>query len=900
MSLVSEKGFAEQGKGSGGSEKGFAAPGERVYIFDTTLRDGEQSPGCSMTLDEKLQIAEVLESLRVDIVEAGFPAASPGDFSAVRTIAGRLKETVVAGLARARKEDILQAGEALRGVERSRIHTFISTSPLHMRHKLRMRPEEVLDAIISSVGLARNLCADVEWSCEDGSRSAPDFLCRCVEAAISAGATTINIPDTVGYAIPKEIGALFSMLRERVPNIDKARLSTHCHDDLGLATANSLAAVAAGARQVECTLNGIGERAGNAALEEVVMAMKTRSQVFPFTCGVETTSIARASRLLSSITGFLVPPNKAIIGANAFAHEAGIHQDGMLKHAQTYEIMTPESVGIEKSSLILGKHSGRHAFQARLKGPGIWTTRAGADRRDFSTFQVVGGLQEEDLRRRSGGSGGGHRFATQGSFTIGFVGSVLQHQEAATCACGAVVRRANVFCRSDGKRTGGCNFQVYFQDFPAQRRVGVVSGTSGNVGSGCTGGGFSALARGGFVCEWPRRRCRHSHCLCPRVHQCPQSPAARQRSARWKSPRSVVRSGHERDSQQRPTSRKSPRNVVRSRTRARLPHKSRVGEWPADPERTSMLSIACCATKTYKPEKPEERDSLWARARLPHESRMGEWPVPMRTPPLPERTSMHSITCCATKTYKPEKPRNVQFAVGTSATPTQISYGRMAGADADTVSARAHIDALNHLLHNKDLQAGKARRSSRVGTSATPTQISCGRMACRCGQPLPERTSMLSIACCATKTYKPEKPERCGSLVAVSAIPSNRALLYLHPVPTSMREGQSSETILSSLPNPNSALSVSSGLRLILQLANELAVFVRSAFSRTPRSEHNKFSRRGHTSFLSGVSQTKASLVEKRDRKSFRCMACPARTPEKRPTIGPPAKRMSPTTSITL
>ena len=324
-----------------------------------------------MTLDEKLQIAEALESLRVDIVEAGFPAASPGDFSAVRTIAGRLKETVVAGLARARKEDILQAGEALRGAERSRIHTFISTSPLHMRHKLRMRPEEVLDAIISSVGLARNLCADVEWSCEDGSRSAPDFLCRCVEAAISAGATTINIPDTVGYAIPKEIGALFSMLRERVPNMDKARLSTHCHDDLGLATANSLAAVAAGARQVECTLNGIGERAGNAALEEVVMAMKTRSQVLPFTCGVETTSIARASRLLSSITGFLVPPNKAIIGANAFAHEAGIHQDGMLKHAQTYEIMTPESVGIEKSSLILGKHSGRHAFQARLKDLGF-------------------------------------------------------------------------------------------------------------------------------------------------------------------------------------------------------------------------------------------------------------------------------------------------------------------------------------------------------------------------------------------------------------------------------------------------------------------------------------------------------------------------------------------------
>ncbi|HQT63075.1 MAG TPA: 2-isopropylmalate synthase [Acidocella sp.] len=338
----------------------------RVIMFDTTLRDGEQSPGFSMNIDEKVRMAEMLADLGVDVIEAGFPIASIGDFDSVKRIAESIKGPVIAGLARSAPADISRAGEAIKAAERKRIHTFISTSPLHMKYKLRMEPDAVLAAVTASVTLARDFTDDVEWSAEDGSRTDPDFLCRCVEAAIAAGATTINIPDTVGYAVPEDMARIFSMVRERVPGAEKAIFSTHCHNDLGLAVANTLAAVKAGARQIECTINGIGERAGNAALEEVAMAIRTRPDVAPYTHNIDTTRILRTSKLLATITGFDVQPNKAIVGRNAFAHESGIHQDGMLKNAGTYEIMTPESVGWQKTSLVMGKHSGRAAFRDKL------------------------------------------------------------------------------------------------------------------------------------------------------------------------------------------------------------------------------------------------------------------------------------------------------------------------------------------------------------------------------------------------------------------------------------------------------------------------------------------------------------------------------------------------------
>jgi 2-isopropylmalate synthase len=343
---------------------------QRVIIFDTTLRDGEQSPGFSMNLDEKLRMAEALSSLGVDVIEAGFPAASPGDFEAVQQIAAIAKGPVVAGLARAAVGDITKAGEAIKGAARKRIHTFISTSPLHMKYKLRMEPDAVLEAVTSSVTLARNFTDDVEWSAEDGTRTDIDFLCRCVEAAIKAGATTINIPDTVGYAVPEDMVRIFSTVRARVPGAERVIFSAHCHNDLGLGVANTLAAAQGGARQIECTINGIGERAGNAALEEIVMAIRTRPDANPYHHNIETTRILRTSKLLATITGFDVQPNKAIVGRNAFAHESGIHQDGMLKNAATYEIMTPESVGWQKTSLVMGKHSGRAAFRDKLTSLG--------------------------------------------------------------------------------------------------------------------------------------------------------------------------------------------------------------------------------------------------------------------------------------------------------------------------------------------------------------------------------------------------------------------------------------------------------------------------------------------------------------------------------------------------
>lgn len=344
-----------------------AQKSSRITIFDTTMRDGEQSPGCSMNLEEKLRIAEYLDEMGVDVMEAGFPIASVGDFEAVSEVSKIVKNAKVAGLSRSGHKDIDRAWEALQHAKQPRIHTFISTSPLHMKHKLQMSPEAVHESVVDSITHARNLCDDVEWSPEDGTRTERDFLCQCVESAIKAGASTINIPDTVGYTMPDEFFDIISMLRNRVPNIDKAVISVHCHNDLGLAVANTLAAIRAGARQAECTINGIGERAGNASLEEIVMGLKVRNDLMPYDTGIVTEKITGASRLLSSITGFAVQPNKAIVGANAFAHEAGIHQDGVLKHAGTYEIMTPESVGLTQSSLVLGKHSGRHAFRDKLE-----------------------------------------------------------------------------------------------------------------------------------------------------------------------------------------------------------------------------------------------------------------------------------------------------------------------------------------------------------------------------------------------------------------------------------------------------------------------------------------------------------------------------------------------------
>ena len=340
---------------------------DRIVIFDTTLRDGEQSPGCSMNVEEKIRVAETLEHMGVDVIEAGFAIASEGDFQSVSEIAKRVKDSVVCSLARANAADIDRAGEALKPARAARIHTFIGTSPLHRQYQLNLDMEQVHQRVIDSVSRARRFTDDVEWSAMDASRTEADFLFRCIETAIACGATTVNIPDTVGYAYPEEFGDLIRSIRDNVPNIDKAVISVHCHNDLGLAVANSLLAVKAGARQIECTINGIGERAGNCALEEVVMAVRTRNDLLPYRSRIVTQDIMKASRLVSAITGFNVQPNKAIVGANAFAHESGIHQDGVLKNAQTYEIMRPEDVGLVRSSLVMGKHSGRHAFKKKLE-----------------------------------------------------------------------------------------------------------------------------------------------------------------------------------------------------------------------------------------------------------------------------------------------------------------------------------------------------------------------------------------------------------------------------------------------------------------------------------------------------------------------------------------------------
>ncbi len=375
---------------------------DKLIIFDTTLRDGEQSPGASMTRDEKVRIAKALERMRVDVIEAGFPVASPGDFAAVQAVANAVKDSTVCALARALPGDIDAAAQAVKGAKRARIHTFIATSPIHMQMKLKMTPEQVIEHAVSAVKRARQHTDDVEFSPEDAGRSETDFLCRVLEAVIAAGARTVNIPDTVGYNLPHQFGALIKTLRERVPNSDQAIFSVHCHNDLGLAVANSLSAVLNGARQVECTINGLGERAGNAALEEIVMAVRTRRDLFSCDTGIDTTQIVPCSRLVSGITGFAVQPNKAIVGANAFAHESGIHQDGVLKHRATYEIMRAEDVGWSTNRMVLGKHSGRNAFRTRLQEIGV-AFESEADLNDtFQRFKELADkkheIYDEDLQ----------------------------------------------------------------------------------------------------------------------------------------------------------------------------------------------------------------------------------------------------------------------------------------------------------------------------------------------------------------------------------------------------------------------------------------------------------------------------------------------------------------------
>ena len=375
---------------------------DRLLIFDTTLRDGEQSPGAAMTQAEKLRIAKALERLKVDVIEAGFPIASPGDFEAVQSIARVIEDSTVCGLCRTGFEDIDRAADALKDARSMRIHTFIATSPIHMKAKLRMTPEEVLDAAIAAVKRARGYTDNVEFSAEDASRSDVDFLCRVVEAVIDAGATTVNLPDTVGYGLPDSIGALFSDIIERVPNSDKAVFSAHCHNDLGLAVGNSLAAIMNGVRQVECTINGLGERAGNASLEEIVMAVRTRQDAFDCDTRIDATEIVNCSRLVSTITGFPVQPNKAIVGANAFAHESGIHQDGVLKQRETYEIMRAQDVGWHTNRIVLGKLSGRNAFRTRLKEIGIEFSRQEDLNEAFKRFKELADrkseIYDEDLQ----------------------------------------------------------------------------------------------------------------------------------------------------------------------------------------------------------------------------------------------------------------------------------------------------------------------------------------------------------------------------------------------------------------------------------------------------------------------------------------------------------------------
>ena len=446
---------------------------QNIKIFDTTLRDGEQSPGAAMTHEEKLRIAELLDEMGVDIIEAGFPISSPGDFKAVSEIAKLVKRATVCGLSRASFKDIDRAGEALKGAVRPRIHTFISTSPVHMKHKLQMGENAVLEAIGASVTRARNHTDDVEWSAEDATRTVPDFLCRCVDVAINAGATTINVPDTVGYSTPQEYFEIIRMLRERVTNADKVTFSTHVHNDLGLAVANSLAGVLAGARQVECTINGIGERAGNAALEEIVMALKVRRDIMPFATNIDTTMLSRASKLVSNVTGFPVQYNKAIVGKNAFSHESGIHQDGMLKHVETYEIMRPEDVGVHATSLMLGKLSGRHAFRDKLETLG-YTLEDAAFEDAFKRFKDLADKKkhvfDEDIVALVDDEIGRGQDAIKVKSVRVETGTGIKPSADMTLTVAGEERRVT----TDGRRSGGRHLQGGARPLPPCRHPAVV------------------------------------------------------------------------------------------------------------------------------------------------------------------------------------------------------------------------------------------------------------------------------------------------------------------------------------------------------------------------------------------------------------------------------------------
>ncbi len=434
---------------------------EHLIVFDTTLRDGEQSPGASMTADEKIRIARLLERMRVDVIEAGFPAASPGDFDAVRQVAAQITESRVCGLARANDADVRRAAEAVKPARASRIHTFIATSPIHMREKLRMQPEQVIERAVAAVKLARQFTDDVEFSPEDAGRSEFEFLCRILEQVIDAGATTINIPDTVGYTLPTQFGETIARLRATVPNADKAVFSVHCHNDLGLAVANSLSAVLNGARQVECTINGLGERAGNASLEEIVMAVRTRQDVFECDTGIDTTQIVPISRLVSNVTGFPVQPNKAIVGANAFSHEAGIHQDGVIKNRETYEIMRAEDVGWHANRMVLGKHSGRNAVRERLKALGIEFTSEEELNRTFARFKELADKKHEifddDLQALVTDAASAERHER---FRLVSVGASAQTGEAPDAEVTLVVDGGEVHARATGSGMVDATFRA--------------------------------------------------------------------------------------------------------------------------------------------------------------------------------------------------------------------------------------------------------------------------------------------------------------------------------------------------------------------------------------------------------------------------------------------------------
>ena len=487
------------------------------------MRDGEQSPGASMSLDEKLELAKILEDMRVDVIEAGFPIASNGDFEAVRRIAQIVTESTVCGLARAGIADIERCAEAIRPAKRGRIHTFISTSPQHRDHILRMSPEQLIDAITGSVAHARNLCGDVEWSAQDATRTERDVLRRCVEAAIRAGATTINLPDTVGYSFPAEYGEMFRDLIESVPGADAVVFSAHCHDDLGMAVANSLAAVEGGARQIEGAVNGIGERAGNCALEEVVMALKVRGDALPYFTQVHSEHITRASRYVSAITGFPVQFNKAIVGKNAFAHEAGIHQDGMLKNAETYEIMRPEDVGQGGSNLVMGKHSGRHAFREKLKGLGYELGQNAlneafgrfkdlADKKKSVYDDDIIALVDDALAR------GAERIKVK---TLRVIAGTEGPQEATLTL---VVDGAPISTTATGDGPVDAVFKAIKAITPAQRRTAPLPGSRDHRRRRRPGQGLGAAGRGRSHRHGPRRRHRHSGRQRQCLRQRPQQP----------------------------------------------------------------------------------------------------------------------------------------------------------------------------------------------------------------------------------------------------------------------------------------------------------------------------------------------------------------------------------------